>query len=586
VPNVYKLTRGDKDIFSYYEKTKNPDVLTNFYLRSETSGTWWLPGTKTIHWQQGYDRLFQKWKAALEPDVLQVDSYKYDVRWQHEESKDYPDLPAFFHNHGALMLPYAKMLHDDRHPVRICVGGFGSGKTFNSGLSLVVDGMTHAQFRGFALAPMSIQALEVYEIIMNFIADTEFERRFLLSAPTKPFPKIIFGHDGIGISKIECYPIAGRENKLRTLTGDRAIIDQAESELLDLPEILRSIGTRFRGRVSKNGRSRIGTLTFLANSGDKQDLWDLYDEAEYDKENYLSLSPSSYDNPYLTDKDIKRFELQVGATEETKDVYMKGKRPLGNGQHFSKAVLESLRLEYLDDEMEEGLKKQHETGKEMGYIKLEAKNVGCYEWLLPYKPDHRYMVMSDPGTQNPPARDSAPIFVWDITHFPGTLENPVPATLAGFVWPFVNKKINNWANRFSEIVWRYHALGTCAFDATGYQSGYDQWMPILNALYVEKISLAGNNKPLCLNAAKMLTSREMLKMPGAVSHVFQQLARYEFPPEPVKLRQDLVMAFIMSAWWMQRLFYFEHGDFQERPDYDPDDRYNQPMIDRYSGNAR
>jgi hypothetical protein len=461
-----------------------------------------------------------------------------------------------------------------------------SGKTMGQATSLIVHGLELAQFRAFALAPLSIQAQEVYDLIMNMIADTEFEKRFLIKAPTKPFPKIFFGYQDVGICRIECYPIAGKETKLRTLTGDCAIIDQAEHEQIDLREALRSIGTRFRGRVAKNGRERLGTLTLVANSGDKQELWDIYDEAESDPKNYLSINPSSYDNPYLTDADLQRFELQVGGSAEAKSMFMFGKRPLGNGQHFSRQTLENMRDKSLDDMMSRGLARQEATGDDYGFVKLEGKNVGTFEWLLPPIEGREYMVMSDPGTKDPPGRDSAVIMVWDITDFPGDVRQPKPAALVGFVWVYGGNKITTWANRFAEMVHRYKAIGKCGFDATGYQSGYDQWMNVLNQLFVEKISLAGNNKALCLNAAKMLTAREMLRTPAAVTHLYQQLARYEYPPEPKRLRQDIVMAFIMSAWWMQRLFYLNEEPLNERPGFDPDDRYPVEMENRYGEHRR
>ena len=583
---LYSLTRGDKAIFDLYKKTGNPNVISDYYLRSETSGTWWLPGAETKKWESGYKKLYTKWKQKREPEKFDMSGNTYQVRWEHEKAREFPEMPAFFHNHGSLFLPYQQELHEDRTPIRTIIGGFGSGKTLGQCQSMLVHGLSLVQFRAFALAPLSIQAQEFYELIMNMISGTIFEDRFLISAPQKPFPKIVFGHKDVGECKIECYPIAGNEAKLRTLTGDLAVIDQAEHPQLDLPEIRRSIGTRFRGRISRNGRERIGTLTFLANAGDKQELWDQFDEADEDPENYKSMSPSSYDNIWLTDRDIKRFELQVGQTEESKDVYLRGARPLGNGEHFSRAVLEAMRDTSLDAEMDRGLLLQENHDKNYGFVKMEGKNVATFEWLLPYKKDHEYLVMSDPGTKNPPNRDSPAIMVWDITDFPGPLDNPKPATMAGFVWVYGNNNINTWVTRFSEIVWRYKAIGKCGFDATGYQSGYEVWMPTLTNLFVEKMNLAGNGKSMMLNAAKILTAREMLRAPAAISHLYQQLSRYEYPPEPRKLRQDLVMTFIMCAWWLQRMYWMENDPANNPLTPGIEDRYPVDEVTRYGMNSR
>src|SRR5690606_14057899 len=116
----------------------------------------------------------------------------------------------------------------------------------------------------------------------------------------------------------------------------------------------------------------------------------------------------------------------------------------------------------------------------------------------------------------------------------------------------------------------------------GFQSGYDQWISILTGLLSEKIMLTGNHKALCLNSAKMLASSELIKMPGAISAVYGQLARYELPEPNQKLRQDCVMAFIMSCWWMQRLFYMTIGEetHESTTPESPDDRYYRAPEDR------
>lgn len=547
-----------------------------------------MPGATSEKWLRGYETLVEVWKSLGRPEEsFEFSGNTYQVRYEHEMSKEFPDDPAFFHNHGALFLPYQEELHWDRTPYRVVIGGFGSGKTRGMVQSMLVHGVTLAGFRAFVLAPFSKQAEEFYKIAMDLISGTLFEERFLVSTKLRPYPQIEMGHADIGTTTIECFPLGGSDAvNLRTLTGDLAVIDQAEDNSLDLAEIMRSLGTRFRGRVPRTGRGRIGTITFLANSGDNQQLWDLYDEAEHDPQNYRSWNPSSYDNPYLTDADLRRFEKSVGNTEESRKQWLYAKRPLGNGQHFSRAVLESMREESLDQVMHQGLEEQERSGNHLGYVMQEARGVGVYEWLLPPLEDREYLVISDPGTKNPPHRDSPPILVWDITNFPGTRETPVPAFMVGFVWVFGNNNIQNWANRYAEIVYRYKAIGRNGFDATGYQSGYDQWLTMLMGLMPEKISLAGNNKALSLNSAKILTANQMVKTPKRVSAIYEQLARYEYPPEPKNLRQDVTMAFIMSCWWMQRLYYIERGaDEGYESQHDPMDRF--PIAsDRYRENVR
>ena len=576
---MYRLNKGDKQILDLARE--DPNYFTDYYLRSEYSGTWWLPGAKMARWKEPYDNLYRNWKDNGEPEEFEFAGNTYYVKWEHDRSREIPDKPAFFHNHGLLFLDYHKMLHFDRTPIRTIIGGFGSAKTFGMIMSDLVNGCLLSGYRSFFLAPESTQAEEGYYLAMQMITGTPFEEKFCISDRISPRPRIVFGHKDIGESVIEFFPMKHNEAKLRTLTGDRAVIDQAEHHEMNLTELIRSVGTRFRGRVPRTGRERLGTITLLANAADNLELWDIYDKADDDPDNYLSLSPHSSDNPYLTERDMERFPVVVGGTEEDRLVYMEGKRPVGSGDEFSKEVLTAMQDPNLDEMMKYGLAKQEETGEDLGFVLETAGKVGAWKWLLPYNPKRNYLVISDAGTKDPPHRDSPPIMIFDITDFPGPLEMPNPMTMVGFWWVYGNNNITNWANAHQEMVMRYHAIGSNGFDATGYQAGYDTWMHALQGLLSEKISLAGNNKAMSLNAAKILTSRYLVKTPSGIAALYDQLSRYIYPEPSKRIRQDVVMAFIMACWWVQRLFYENDEEDASLKDEYRDERFNVYDYDRY-----
>lgn len=543
---LYTLDKGDREILRL--ALKDPNYASDYYIRSADSGTWFLPGAVTQRWREGYEKLYVVWRHKGKPDEFEFGNVKYRARWDHEKAKDYPNEPAFHRNHGALFLPYHKMLHLDRTPTRVVIGGFGSGKTLGSVFSLLVHAITLPSFRAFWFAPELKQVEEFMALIMQYITGTPYYEKFYLGHKMAPRPKIEIGHSEVGVCSIEGFPLLNRESSFRTLTGDMAIIDQAEHQAINLEETLRTIGTRFRGRVAKNARNRVGTITLLANAEDNQYLWDLYDMAKEDPKNYLALSPSSYDNIWLTDKDLADFELRVGKSEEAKRQWLFGERPLGNGQHFSRAMLEWMRDESLDRIMEE-------NKDEPGFVKIETPNAGVTEFLLPPLDGHEYLVMSDPGNKNPPERDSGVIMIWDITDFPGKKSQPKPATMIGFIWVQGNNNIMNWANRYAEVVRLYGAYTTNGFDATGFQSGYDQWLNILEGLMPEKMVFNQHIKSAMLNAAKVLMANRMFRAPKCLTGMYGQLARYVYPHEPKNLRQDIVMCLIMSAYWMMRRYY-------------------------------
>lgn len=564
MPRLYTLSPGDRQIFK--AATTDVDYFFDFYLRSDTTGTWWLPGATLPTWKTGYEKLYAYWMKHKCPNEFEFMGNVYRTVPEHEESKRFPNHPAFFHNHGTLMVPWAKMLMDDRTPTASIIGGFGSGKTYNVGvLPFLYWGATLPQFRGFILAPSNDQAEETIKQMLAAIEDTEYYKRFFIRYVQKPRQTLIVGNDAVGANIIQAFSISDGTDKLLTLTADAAMIDQAEL-IPNLGEVIRNVASRFRGRT-KSGRSRLGLIRLVANSGPNQELWDIFDRAEDDPENYLSLAPSSYDNPYLTEKDFKRYESQVAPDEQSRKQYLFGERPLGNGSHFSRQVLQLIIDTWLDEMMMLGRRVEGS-----GYTVLEAQGVGIYEWSIPPQAGRNYLVVSDPGTGNPPKRDSPVILVWDITDFPGTRLNPMPAKLVGFYWVFGNGNIDNWATTYHRVVTYYKAYTTNAFDATGWQSGYDQWLPMLTGIYAEKINFGGQNKFMIINAGKVLAANAMLKIPKALTAITEQLSRYEHP-EPNNLRQDITMAFCMSAWWLQRLFDWTEEEDDSTIEVERENRY-------------
>ena len=571
VKKLHQLNSEEQKIFDM-ALDGNVRPFTDYYLRGPNTGTWWFPGSKTPRWHRGYARLHKYWLTQGRPLKMEYEFKQYSVYKTHEKSRVYPDYPAFHQNHGFLFLDWQEQLHNDRTPVRTIIGGFGSGKTLSQAVSLLIHASTLEGFRGFGLAPEATQANEILKLAYQVMRGTLFEQRFLIHYTRSPNATMVIGNSMVGDSNtIECKPILKKEISLRTLSGDMAIIDQAE-RFDNLEEVIREVGTRFRGRVLETGRGRIGTLTLVANSAYNDSLWRVYDRAQ-DDPNYLSLSPSTYANPYLTDEDIQRYEFQVGSDSESKRIYMLGGRPLGDGKEFSRDVLVRMVSTELSEEMDAGLE-----GGIKGYVRQEAKEVGVWNWELPYKEGHKYLVISDPGTDNPPNRNAYAIMAWDITNFPVE-----PATLAAYTWGFGRGDIQNWANKHAETTWKYHAVASNGFDATGFQSGYDHWMQILQNLLTEKITLTGNNKADCLNSAKMLCSAGRILLPSSLSPIFNQLQRYELP-EPPKLKQDLVMALIMSCWWLKRLYYMTYDPGEYVPwggNQFQEDRYERIVEDRH-----
>jgi len=593
---LYSLNDGDKAIFARLARENNPNIFTGYYLKSQDSGTWWRPvfdwqikrltiphfKKTALIWKEGYDKLLEIWKDLGEPDAFALYNDKTWGVFDESSFRNYEEMldvlriyrttfhdghPVFHHNHGIIQLPWQMEMWKSQHAVQVIIGGLGASKTYGKIVHMLVRAATLPGYRGFGLAPFSIQANEIFRVAKQIIEGTPYEERFLIASPTRPHPQLIIGNDYVGENVIEFLPIKDNSQKLLTLTGDEAMVDQAE-QLDHLDSVIRDISTRFRGLI--RGRPRRGQITLIANSADNPMLWDWYDEAESDSEHVWAYSPSTADNTYLVVQNLLNYQRIIGEDKHQQAMYIEGKRPLGHGEHFPAHVLDAIRSDWLDDFMKKGL----ESGNP-GFVKKEAKKIGIYQWEIPPEDGKTYVVVADPGWANPPERNSPPVSVWDVTGFP-----EIPAHMVAFSWVFGNGSPNPWIQQFTDYVMKYQAVGKCAFDATGAQSGYER-IDSMRQLLPMPVNMGGGKKYTLLTLTKKIMADGKYKVPY-IPMLFSQLVKYKLPDE--KVRQDIVMMLLVLTAWVERLWYIGFDDSTEGDNdtvYEPEDRYKRVISNRY-----
>lgn len=543
----YQFTPGDMEIIA--QSHVNPNIFLNYYVRGDDTGTTWAHDMIDPERAAGYNNIYKIWEAKGKPNdsfTMRFDDgdIEYMVRWRYGE-----ELPDFFHNHGWMFLPWQLDVFNAKQTNKTIIGGFGCGKTSLIALTLLFLGATVPNFKAYVCSEQGTQALTIYEYMLQNTENTLYSERFWIKAPTKPVPHIEiacpFYAAGRRIkaakSEVWFYSIKDNPTKLRSKEADLIAVEQAE-EVKDLEAAERELGSRLRGSI--RGRERLNQFYMIANAGDSYELWERFDRAERDPKKYFSLQVSYQDNPFLTERDREGLLDRAGKTVEDQEQWLHGFRPLGKGKHFSRASLEICHSKALDDAMEIARKQGMP-----GHVYEEADKVGIYRWELPPEPGHEYLVMADPGTQNPPFRDSCPMAAWDITFFP-----EVPCTLRAFHWVFGHGSIEPFFAFFTEMVEKYHAGSQCGFDATGQQKQYNEYLvrlePGQSVIMPEPMSMAGNQKYLALNAAKSLISKGHFRWPS-IERIKAQLLNYDLPD--TKLRQDIVMMIALTADWLRRL---------------------------------
>ena len=228
---------------------------------------------------------------------------------------------------------WQKTLHHAAQTDIIVIGGFGTGKTFGVGMSASVWAMTTPWFKFLNVAQRAWQARQMYDQVLMAAQGTPFEK-LIWSSPLRPFPKIVIRFlidDFLIESSLEFMSADKNATGILSWEGDWINIDEAG--LLDnLDEVVISLGSRLRGSV--RGRARLGRLSMTSNSWDNWYMWQYFDQAALDPENYLSMVVSTRHNKNVTDDQLEKMLARI--TEDERQSWIDGMRPEGKGKFLTK----------------------------------------------------------------------------------------------------------------------------------------------------------------------------------------------------------------------------------------------------------
>jgi hypothetical protein len=554
--DIYRLKSAEREIFD--QSRTDPSVFSGFYFQGANTGTWATAEDKDSRNIALYKTLMKRWQKLDKPRTFEyaydsdsipgliMPSYPCEVRTQFSFGSS---IPRFLVNHGFVFQDFQTEWITAEQKTRVIVGAYGCGKTITAIAEMLIYAATLPGFEGIVLAPYSYQSTAVFNKAVNdLIRGTRYEERFLDKTIAKTPEQLYITNDFVGQSHIYFIPILDKATKILNLEGDMGIVDQTE-QLPDIPEVRRSLSSRLRGNYQ--GRDRLGIINWLANPYDNPELWDFFDEGAERPEYVYARQIQSYDNKAITEEQLREWEQGFARDEQSKNVYLKGARPVGEGRQFPGTSLEKCRAQWLDDKMESGL-----ASKTEGYTREETGRVGVYRWEMPYEEDHVYFEIADPGYANPPRRNAAVVGVWDITDFPDT-----PAFLVAFNWVFGNNSPLPWMQVFADYAHRYHCVGRCAYDSTGAQSGYDKLVELFNDLLSEGLNMSSAKKSEYVNFAKTMMAKGLIQFP-TIAGIVSQLMKYDVPD--TNISQDIVMMIAMTCGRLEEYFYLsQREDMQD-----------------------
>ena len=461
------------------------------------------------------------------------------------------------------LLPHQlAVVHAKQNSV-LTLGGRGSGKTFGYFWGYIWMLTTIPDFRVLWGSFSSDQAaIPFHELLVPVLANSDKFMKFLpeglKSIKRNPYPSLEVRIPGLNIpsSHITFKTVGDQANTKRGFTLDAIHFDEAGLE----PDVrvLTTLRPSMRGRRA-TGDPRLGRLSISTTPTGVEWLRDWWRRAndptypKYDPDNYFAVRVTSRENTHLTPEQVRSFYQDM--TEAERRVEIEAEFPDYLGTDFPPSVVIQCEDDQLLLEVSDYVRRRIP-----GYQVRTSSDAGIYYYETPPKEGHQYLLAGDPGTGNPPHRNSGCLMVFDISRR--------PYELVHFHWVYGNGKYRPFLDAFTYALDLYKPM-FALFDSTGPQAAMDELYFEHYANLVEGVAFNATNKMGMLNAAKLILERGWIRMPR-IDGLRGQLMNYDRENDR-KLAQDLVMAFAMAAWKMRMLAYMEDRENQIQEDPMQDD---------------
>lgn len=445
---------------------------------------------------------------------------------------------------------WQKTVHHASQSDIIVIGGFGTGKTLGIAMSAVTWCLTTPDFMFLNVAEKAWQAKQMYDAVIRMARNTPLEN-LIWEMPRRPYPKIVFKFR-IGQVVIESSMefMSADRDATGILSWEGDWINIEEAGLLDnLEEVVTSVGSRLRGQVK--GRTRLGRLSMISNSWDNPYLWQYFDQALADPQNFLSLVVSTRHNHNVTEDQLKRMLARI--PEDERQRFIDGTRPEGKGNYFAREKVYACEDRYYSEFLTERV-----AAGDPGYALSKVHGAGVVYFRVPPKAERIYMMFGDPGTGNLPFRNSPVIGVWDVTEFPNEA-----ARLVAFWWGNGHGAISPFVAQFLELKELYNPI-FAGMDSTGPQKNSAE---LLNLQYfspesgervikIAPMDFSGPRKNAYLVSLRLLIEAQLLTWPKCVVGIRSQLTNYDFERDK-KIPQDIVAMMGMAAYAFYTWFHVD-----------------------------
>jgi hypothetical protein len=491
---------------------------------------------------------------------------------------------------GAWQIPFFFSTQRDRY----VSGGVGTGKTIAAAMAygVVYPLLIHPNYKFMNVAPVSYQAVQMYQIIIDLARDTPFER-LIWKMPERPNPEIELRfkvYNSLVVSTMQFMSIDKNAKNIFSFEGDVINIDEA-AQIDRLEEVIISVGTRLRGAF--RGRNRLGILSMTTNPWDNNYFWYLFDMAQADPDAVLSMVVSSRHNHNITKEQLERILARIPESE--RDRFIDGARPEGRGDYFNKISITDCEDEGWGQWIEQMVKDQVP-----GFAVNRSTGVGVDYYMVPPVQGSHYMILGDPGTGQAPNRNAPVIMVFRVDDFPTEKAEIVAAYWGngeGSIAPFT-RRLAKWMEVYKPLFVGVDSTATqkntaetinaLMFDKDEFKSPlegryedlkgfpivkedklvniFGEYFNLKGCPKISGLDFSGGRKPAYLVSANFMLEARLFRWPKFFTGMRSQLSNYDPAKDRAgvpKIPQDIVCCFSMGSFVIRKWFYVNLKDEED-----------------------
>lgn len=437
---------------------------------------------------------------------------------------DWTIQTGWYFGRGAL--PKQTVLHvAPQHNLTI-LGSIRAGKTRGVGMSALTKAQSIPYFRFLNTSITAYQSRLMFDFLTQMIEASPKFQPFVEDIHKKPYPMIRL----VNRSVLE-FMTAGKEAE-HLRGGEWDWINYDEGGFDDSPNTVRVLRGRLIGN-RENGKTRLGRLSVTTSPTDVpwlRAMWDRgveEDDEGYAPDRFLSLRMTIYENIFLEPWQVQ--EAEEGYPDEWRDVELLAQFPQLAGNEFAPRLVDACTDRTLNEVLEEMV-----SGNKPGAHLVELPRIGCVHYEMPYRSDRVYIMAGDPGSANPPLRNSGVVMVFDVT--------TSPYTMVYAKWVKGNSSMLPFLSAYKYAMAKYMPLYR-GMDTTGAQKGMQELAFEEEGLITDKMNFQ-HLKMQMLNAAKLFIQKQKLKFPF-IRGLRRQLSAYKLPDD--KIAQDLVCTIMMIS---------------------------------------